>query len=235
MILPAIDIYNEQCVRLRKGDFSNVTIYGSPVEIAEKLIDRGYNRMHLVDLNGAKDGFFTNWKVVKEIVSMGVFLQVAGGVRDRATAEQLLNLGVGRVVFGSLSIQYQKQVRAIIKDLGKDKISFFWDGKKVNDQFTLFTHGWCQKSDIGIGELIDAFGDSIPDIVFVTDINRDGRLLGVNESLYQFLKAKYPHVRWGASGGVKDLNEVNQLAPYVSEVVVGKKILDSMTKVERAC
>ena len=227
MILPAIDLIDNKCVRLSQGDYKRVEYFSkTPLEIAKNYEKQGFRWLHLVDLEGAKIGQPVNldtFKVIKR--NTNLYIQYGGGVRSVDTIEKLITMGVDRILISTLSIRKKEEMRKLVKKFGSERFAFCWDGKFIDDEFKIFDQGWLEASDLGFKELFDFYEDCLPSIVFVTDISRDGMMSGANVDLYESIKKTFPKLSLGASGGVTTLQEVKALRKSCSNVIIGKALL----------
>jgi len=226
IIIPAIDIYNNKVVRLTKGDFNNITYYkNTPLHQAQIFEEIGFEIIHIIDLLGSKTGKFTSMESVKSIKS-GTKLEIefGGGVRDIKTASAVFETGAEYAIIGSLSVKNKNEFELIVKNYSAEKIIAAVDVKNEK----LFISGWTEESQLSLDQHIDyCLGLNIKRFL-CTDISRDGMLEGPNIELYKTLLKKYPGIKLIASGGVKDLNDINALNkinPYA--VVVGKAIYEN--------
>lgn len=227
MILPAIDLIGNRCVRLTQGDYEEVEYFSrTPLQIAKDYEREGFEWLHLVDLQGAKLGQPQNLATFESIKkNTNLLVQYGGGVRSLDTIEKLISIGVDRILISTLSIREKKKMEKLIKKFGSERFAFCWDGKFVNGVFQVFDQGWLKASDLSFEELYQFYEDCLPSVVFVTDISRDGMMSGSNIELYYSLKKKYPKMSIGASGGVTSLDEVQALKNICSNVIIGKALL----------
>lgn len=227
MILPAIDLIGNRCVRLTQGDYEEVEYFSrTPLQIAKDYEREGFEWLHLVDLQGAKLGQPQNLATFESIKkNTNLLVQYGGGVRSLDTIEKLISIGVDRILISTLSIREKKKMKKLIKKFGSERFAFCWDGKFVNGVFQVFDQGWLKASDLSFEELYQFYEDCLPSVVFVTDISRDGMMSGSNIELYYSLKKKYPKMSIGASGGVTSLDEVQALKNICSNVIIGKALL----------
>ena len=219
LLIPAIDLKNSQCVRLRQGEYDDVTVFSdNPAEVSKDWIKKGAKRLHVVDLDGASAGYPKNKQVIKNILkSVGddIPVQVGGGMRDLDTIESTLDMGVTYVVIGT----------AAVKNPGllKDACAAFFghiivsidakDGKVATD-------GWSKLSGHEVIDLAKKYEDDGVEAILYTDIGRDGMLSGVN--LDATLKlAQSISIPVIASGGVADISDIKNLCKIESEGVMG--------------
>lgn len=227
MIIPAIDLINNKCVRLTQGDYGNIEYFSqTPLQIAKDYEKEGFKWLHLVDLDGARLGQPQNletFKVIKK--STNLLIQYGGGIRSIEAIEKLISIGVDRILISTFSIREKEKMKKLVKKFGCERFAFCWDGKFINDEFVVFDQGWLKTSDLSFEELYDFYAECLPSLVFVTDIACDGMMSGANIELYKHLKRVYPKLRIGASGGVRSLQEVQILNQTCSNVIIGKALL----------
>lgn len=218
--IPSIDIYNNRVVRLFKGDFNKITEYpGTPLEYAMSFKKSGIKRIHLIDLNGAKDGGTHNFDIIKEIiVKTHLELEVGGGIRSFERVSNLLQLGVSYIIVGTLTLKNYKMTRQIIETYpGKIVLALDCYGSKIAIK------GWQEKTTIDIEEVLDLYKGLPIESILYTDIERDGTLTGYNiESLKKICNATDIPVI--ASGGFRDLRDIKELieVPNIKGFIIGK-------------
>ncbi|NQT33173.1 MAG: 1-(5-phosphoribosyl)-5-[(5-phosphoribosylamino)methylideneamino]imidazole-4-carboxamide isomerase [Candidatus Omnitrophica bacterium] len=206
-IIPAIDLIKGKTVRLEQGEYDRELSYDiSPVEAARKWMDMGAELIHVVDLDGAKEGFPFNLPVIKEIVSsVAVPVEVGGGFRTIADIEQALDLGVMRVVVGSRAFEDKDFAKECIADFG-DKVIFSVDVKGLKPSI----RGWKETVDMDVCVMLEEFRFSGANEIIYTDIASDGMLSGPNiEELERVLDAV--DIKIISAGGVKTVEDIRQL------------------------
>jgi phosphoribosylformimino-5-aminoimidazole carboxamide ribotide isomerase len=234
-VIPAIDLLGGQCVRLYKGDFDKVTEYKfDPRELASRYSAAGLQRLHVVDLDGAKTGIPAHLDVIAELTTnLGVAVQVGGGIREREQVDSLLAAGADRVVIGSTAVKEPKKVMDWIADLGADRIVLGLDIDFHSGVPMTLTHGWTKTSDASLWTLLDEYIAAGARHVLCTDISRDGTLQGPNTDLYTECHARYPDAQFIASGGVSEAAELPILkSTGVASVVTGRALLDGKLTLE---
>lgn len=231
LLFPAIDILNSQAVRLLHGDYNKVTVYGQPLEMANKWKLQGAEYLHIVDLNGAKDGLSKNLNVIKEIVeNVNINIQLGGGIRTLENIRMILDIGVTRVILGSICVLNPDLVRQAIKEFGSERIVCGIDSK--NEKVAI--NGWLEDSSDSPYDLGLKMSDAGVKYVVFTDITRDGALTGVNVDASSKMMQK-TGLKVIASGGVstlQDLIDLNQKNLYGA--ILGKAIYDNRFNVEQA-
>ncbi len=229
-LFPAIDLKNGQCVRLAQGDFNAVTVYdANPMRMARKFHDAGARWLHIVDLDGARDGQSKQLDIIEEIAEkVSLKLQTGGGIRDAATIEQLLAAGAERIVIGSLAVKNQPMVQEWLRHFGPERIVIACDVKlDAKGEPEVLTHGWQSGSHQSLWELLDAYADSGLMTVLCTDVGRDGMLTGANNQLYARFQRRFPTLEILASGGVSNIEDLIGLARQgLTGAIIGKAIYE---------
>lgn len=206
-IFPAIDLYEGQAVRLLKGDYAQKTVYSAdPAAVAEGFKKVGARYIHLVDLEGARDGGTPNFDTISEIVRRsGLLAEVGGGIRDEATVEKYLAAGVYRVILGTAAVSDRALLASLLKKYG-ERVAVGVDVREGR----VAVKGWRELST----ETLDGFCAQLQDMgvktIICTDISKDGAMQGTNRALYKELSAKY-NMGIVASGGVSTLDDVRAL------------------------
>lgn len=225
IIFPAIDLRGGNCVRLYKGDFKQETIFSDkPWEMALKWQEAGAQYLHLVDLDGALAGKPVNTEVIRKIVStLQIPVQLGGGLRNEASLEAAFELGITRVILGSIAVKKPEFVKEAIKKYGGEKIVVGIDAKDG----IVAVEGWGISGQMKAVDLAKAMAEVGVKHIVYTDISRDGTLEGVNVAATAAL-AKETGLSVIASGGVKDLADIRALMPYeqqgVEGVITGKAL-----------
>ena len=230
LLVPAIDLRGGRCVRLLQGRFDAETVYSDdPLEILQRYQTLGARTIHVVDLDGARDGSQGNRPAIARLAAVpGVRLQVGGGVRSRAVADELLALGVERVVVGSVAVTEPDEVAAWLRDLGAHRVVLAFD-VRIDEGGTprLATHGWEKQTRTSLWDAVESFGRHGLRHVLCTDVARDGALSGPNVELYTEAARRYPAIEWQASGGVSAAGDLHALAKTgVAAVVSGRALLE---------
>lgn len=223
IIFPAIDIRNGKCVRLTEGRFDQETVFAeNPVEVALRWQAEGGQFLHVVDLDGALAGSPVNLSTVRLIVeAVDMPVQVGGGIRSLTTIEELLQIGVRRVILGSIAVKQPTLVAEACRRFGEQIVV----GIDARDGIAA-VDGWGKSGGVPAVELASSMaGIGVERIIF-TDISRDGKLSGVNISATAAL-AKQAKINVIASGGVKDMSDIRALrqAPEgIEGVIIGKAL-----------
>ena len=206
-LFPAIDLYNGCAVRLLHGDYDKMTVYSNqPLCIALDFASCGADAVHIVDLQGARDGTTPNFETVIKIKKeSGLFCEVSGGVRSMEVIEKYLDAGLDRVILGTSAL---KDTALLLKALDKygDKIAV---GADIKDG-KIAVKGWLESSDTDVYTFCDTMQSYGVKTLICTDISTDGALQGTNRALYQELTAKYG-MDITASGGVSSLEDIKEL------------------------
>ncbi len=231
LLVPAIDIRGGRCVRLLQGRFDAETVYAEdPADVLAQYLELGARRIHVVDLDGARAGSQGNRDTLARLVTAAPeqALQVGGGVRTRQTAEDLLSLGLARVVVGSVAVSQPAEVRTWLRELGADRVVLAFDVRlDASGTPRLATHGWENQTDTSLWDAVEGYLAAGLRHVLCTDVARDGALTGPNVALYAEAVRRYPAVEWQASGGVARIDDLHALAATgVASVVSGKALLE---------
>ena len=227
-LYPAIDLHEGKAVRLFKGDYNQVTDYGDPKAQALKWKEAGATFLHLVDLDGAKDGGFKNLEAVKAILSTGIDAELGGGIRSIEQIDVLLSIGIKRVILGSsaLNLDFVKQA---IDKYGSDKIVVGIDCKNM----MVATHGWLNTSDIEATDFANKLKNIGVKTIIFTDIAKDGTLTGISvESTKKMVETGLDIV---ASGGAKSLDDIKIAEEIGCEgIILGKSIYNGNIDLKEA-
>lgn len=231
LLIPAIDIRGGRCVRLLQGRFDAETVYADdPATVLEQYLGLGARRVHVVDLDGARAGAQGNREALARLVAAAPkdALQVGGGVRTRETADELIALGIGRVVVGSVAVTQPDEVRSWLRELGPDRVVLAFDVRlDAGGTPRLATHGWENQTETSLWDAVEAYLPTGLRHVLCTDVARDGALSGPNVALYREAVRRYSSVQWQASGGVSVASDLHSLADAgVAAVVSGKALLE---------
>jgi phosphoribosylformimino-5-aminoimidazole carboxamide ribotide isomerase len=235
-LIPAIDLRDGRCVRLLRGDFAAETRYSAdPRELVERYRGFGADWLHIVDLDGARDGKAGNRGIIVELAAQGaVRLQVGGGLRDTAAVSQMLEAGVARVVIGSAAVTQADQVRTWLDDFGPERVVLAFD-VRLDESGTprVAIHGWREQSALSLWDAVADFADFDLQHVLCTDVSRDGALSGPNVELYAEAVRRFPHIEWQASGGVRDARDLQALDRAGARAAVsGKALLEELIPLE---
>lgn len=238
MIIPAIDLIDGAVVRLYQGDYEQKTEYKlDPVDVVNQYADQGATWLHIVDLTGAKDTDKRQLTLIQSMVATGrMDFQAGGGIRSEDDVKQLLDIGVKRVVIGSLAVKQPELVKSWVTQYGPEAIVLALDiNIDENGNKMIATHGWQENSGVALEGLLEDFQSVGAKHVLCTDISRDGTLQGANAELYAEMKLRFPDIQWQASGGIGALSDINALKPTnVDGVILGRALLEGKFTVAEA-
>jgi len=217
-LFPAIDIYGGKAVRLLHGDYAKMTIYNeNPLVVAQDFIACGAKNIHIVDLEGAKDGTTPNLNLISRIAACGLFAEVGGGIRSEEVAARYLDAGVGRVILGTAAVTDPGLLERLVARFG-ERIAVSVD---VKDGYAAI-RGWQENSSLTCDALCQRLQDTGVRTVICTDISRDGAMRGTNRALYADLSQRYA-MNFIASGGVSSMEDVIALRDLnVYGAIIGK-------------
>jgi phosphoribosylformimino-5-aminoimidazole carboxamide ribotide isomerase len=236
LLIPSIDLKAGHCVRLIKGDFSAETRYDAgPKELLRRYSALGAPWLHVVDLDGAKDGTMVNRALVLALAAeRALKLQVGGGIRSAETIEDLLAHGVERVVVGSAAVEEPRSVIAWLKRFGHERVCLAFDVRSdALGMPRVRTRGWTKSAPHDLWHAVKPFLAHGLKHVLCTDIERDGTLAGPNLALYTQAMLHLPCLAWQASGGVRDAADLAALAATgVAAAVSGRALLEGRIKLE---
>ena len=231
-IIPAVDIKDRKAVRLFKGDPNAVTVYGDdPVSVAKQWEEKGAKHLHIVDLDGAFEGRPKNYKIVEKIVaSVSIPVEFGGGLRNFEAAKTMIDIGVERIVIGSLAYTNKDEFMKIV-DAFPNKVVVGIDAKDGK----VAIKGWLEKTQYTPLEFAKQY-DQLDIWGFLyTDVNRDGAMVGPNIEGTKKLaeNLKHPVIASGGVGSIEDVQKLYQLKKYgVYGVVVGKALYEGKIKLE---
>jgi len=225
-IIPAIDIIEGKCVRLTQGDYEQKKIYNEhPLEVAKEFEDAGLQRLHLVDLDGAKAGSVKNWKVLETIAAKtSLTIDFGGGIKKEEDVKVVFNSGAALATIGSLAVKNEFEFVKWLLTFGADK---FLLGADVKEE-KIAVGGWLETTDIWIYDFIQKYTDHGVQQIFCTDVSKDGKLEGPSIELYKNIINKFPKLHFIASGGVSSIKDLEELqAIGCRGVIVGKAIYEN--------
>jgi len=218
-IFPAIDLYEGQVVRLYKGDYNQMTVYGNhPLEVAKEFVEKGAEYIHVVDLEGAKSGETPNLEIIRQIAEeTNLFIEVGGGIRTMEVIERYLSGGVDRVIIGTAAIEKEDMLKEALAKY-REKIAV---GVDIKDGFVAIK-GWTEQSKYGVDEFCEKMQNLGVETIICTDISKDGAMKGTNRALYRDLSQKFK-LKIIASGGVSTMEDVEELTKMNLEgAIIGK-------------
>lgn len=231
-IFPAIDLRGGRVVRLTQGDYSRMTVYGDdPCAQARQFIGAGAKYLHVVDLDGARDGTLANFETIAALVQQGgLFIEVGGGIRDEARIEKYLSLGVGRCILGTIAVRDFDFTCRMIRRYG-EAIAVGVDARDGK----VAVAGWEQTSALDGVEFCKRLRDVGCAAVIYTDIARDGAMQGTNLPLYRRLAREVPGLAVTASGGISRLEELAALeAMGTAAAILGKSLYTGAIELQQA-
>lgn len=224
-IIPAIDIIDGHCVRLTRGDYSQRKIYDcSPLEMAQAFEDCGVERLHLVDLDGAKASSPRNLKTLEQIADkVSLELEWGGGIATEADLRSVFSCGANQAIIGSVAALYPDDFSKWLRTFGPDKMIL---GADIKDGLVA-VKGWLKTSSLSLEELIDLFIPQGLSQAIVTDISKDGMLQGPSTELYKRLQNRYPGLCICVSGGISSMEDILSLDKAgLPRVIVGKALYE---------
>jgi len=230
-IFPAIDLINGQVVRLLKGDYDKVTVYGNdPVSVAKDFESCGAEYIHIVDLDAAKDGCVHNFDIIKAICDeTNLKVEIGGGVRSEEVIKQYIDAGVFRVILGTIAIKNPDFTKDMINKY-KEKIAI---GVDISEGMVAI-HGWTEVSAISCNELFADLECAGASCVICTDISKDGAMQGTNLELYRDLSQKYS-INIVASGGVSSMDDIRALKDMnIYGAILGKALYTGAVDLKEA-
>lgn len=229
-LIPSIDLRGGRCVRLLQGDFNAETRYDhDPSDLLRRYAALGASWLHVVDLDGARDGQLANRALIAALAELQLLrLQVGGGVRSRAVVQDLLGLGVARVAVGSAAVEAREEVAGWLREFGPESICLAFDVQHdASGVPRLRTRGWREGTSVALWDAVAAYADAGLRHVLCTDIARDGALGGPNLALYGEAQRRFPAICWQASGGVSGAADLAALrALGLAAAISGKALLE---------
>lgn len=224
-IIPAIDIIDGKCVRLTKGDYDQKKIYNeNPLEVAKMFEGAGIRYLHLVDLDGSKAKEIRNAKVLDDIASKtSLKIDFGGGIRSDQDINIAFNAGARQVNLGSVALENKQLYEQWLKKFGSEKIILSADS--TNRKIAI--NGWQEESEVDLFELVTEYESLGNKYIVCTDISKDGMLEGIAVDLYKDLMKTFPGQKIIASGGVKDISDVEAAAALKMDgIIIGKAIYE---------
>lgn len=225
-LIPAIDLIDGKVVRLTEGDYAQKKIYADhPLDMAKQFEDIGIQRLHLVDLDGAKKGEVVNWKVLEAITSnTNLKVDFGGGVKKEEDVVRIIESGACWVTIGSMAVKKPEVVWEWIESYGADR---FFLGADVRDE-KIAISGWQEMTAIDIHKFISSYLAVGLDYIFCTDISKDGRLEGSAVELYERILSRSSTIKLVASGGVSSMDDLYALQEAGCHgVIIGKAIYEN--------
>jgi phosphoribosylformimino-5-aminoimidazole carboxamide ribotide isomerase len=234
-VIPAIDIIDGKCVRLTQGDYEQKKIYNEdPSEVAKEFEDAGIKRLHLVDLDGAKEKRIINHKVLEKIAnSTGLIIDFGGGIQSDVDIQKAFDFGAKMITGGSIAVKNQEMFLGWLEKFGPEKIILGADAK---DEMIAIS-GWQESTKVSVFDFIEEYLKKGIKYTISTDVAKDGLLQGPSFELYEKMQAKFSDLNIIASGGVSEMKDLEKLNEQgVFGVIVGKAIYEgkiSLKELER--
>ncbi len=225
-IIPAIDLIDGKLVRLTEGDYAKKTVYkNDPLDMARQFEDAGINRLHIVDLDGAKKGAVVNWKVLEEITGKtSLLVDFGGGVKHESDVQRIIECGASWVTIGSMAAKQPEVFSEWLDHYGADK---FFLGADVRDE-KIAVNGWQETTALDVHEFIAGYLALGLHYVFCTDISKDGKLEGPSTALYKKILSSTKGINLVASGGVSHIDDLVLLREAGCHgVIIGKAIYEN--------
>ncbi len=224
-IIPAIDILEGKCVRLTRGKFETRKLYDpNPLAVARRFEEAGLRRLHLVDLDGARTRRVVNWRVLETIAGKtSLRVDFGGGVQSEEDLQLAFDCGARQVNLGSVAVKDRPAVLEWLRHWGSERLILSADVQQGN----IAIHGWQERTEMALFQLVDAYRDAGLRYLACTDISRDGMLQGPALDLYRTLRARYPDLFIIASGGVSRAIDITSLAENrIDGVIIGKALYE---------
>ncbi len=230
-LIPAIDIIDGKCVRLTQGDYGQKTVYNeNPLEVAKQIEGAGIKRLHLVDLDGAKQKKIINHKVLETIsANTKLYVDFGGGLQSEKDLTIAFNAGAKQITGGSIAVKNTEMFSGWISKFGADKIILGADCKSA----MIAISGWQETTEISVFKLIEDYLKKGIQYCICTDVAKDGLLQGPSFELYQEIQTKFPTLKLIASGGVtsiEDIEKLNDMKMYGA--IIGKAFYEGRIKLE---
>lgn len=230
LIIPAIDLYQGQCVRLRQGQFDQKTVYSkNPLVLIQHYADLGAKQLHIVDLLGAKTGEIAELELIRSMAKTPLSLQVGGGIRSLSQASQILDAGVDTLVLGSIAITNPPLALDLIQSAQPKKIVLAIDVHIDQDDGLpkAATHGWQSRSSVSAWDILEQYQELSIEKILMTDIACDGMMQGPNFSLYEEALKRFPNLAFQASGGIRNIQDIRSLSQLgLSAVILGRLLYE---------
>jgi phosphoribosylformimino-5-aminoimidazole carboxamide ribotide isomerase len=229
LIIPAIDLQEGACVRLKQGQFDQLTQFDVlPVERASYFATTGAKRLHVVDLDGARQGSMQQLPLICSMQNTGISVQAGGGIRTLKQAQQCIESGINRLVIGSIAISNPVLTAQIIQEIGPEHIILAID-VRIKDAIPIpAINGWQTTSQSTLWEVVSYYQQLGINQILCTDIACDGMMSGPNFNLYQQATDRFPNIFWQASGGIRNEEDIAALdAIGISAAILGLTLYQS--------
>lgn len=224
-IIPAIDIMDGKCVRLTQGNFKKKKIYSEdPLEVALQFQNADLEYLHLIDLDGAREGEVVNWDVIYELQEKTALqIDYGGGVKTDEDVARLMELDIYQINIGSIAIREPEKFKRWMNEYGASNFILSADVKGEN----VMINGWLEPTDLRLFELVEDYMKSGLEYLTCTDISTDGMLEGPNFTLYEKLRQRFPDLKITASGGISSLDDLKKLKSIgVYGSIIGKALYE---------
>ncbi len=224
-IIPAIDIINGKCVRLTKGDYAQMNIYNEdPLEVASMFEGHGFKRLHLVDLDGAKEKRVINYNILEKLAGKtSLFIDFGGGIQSDDDLRIAFECGAKQITGGSIAVKNPELFEKWLENYGPEKIIL---GADVKDK-KIAVSGWQEKSEVHLFDFLEKYVEKSVKYVISTDVAKDGMLKGPAFELYEEMTERFNELNVIASGGVSEMKDVEKLSETsVFGVIIGKAIYE---------
>lgn len=209
LIIPAIDLQAGVCVRLRQGQFDQVTEFDHPpVERAAYFAKKGAKRLHIVDLDGARMGAMQQLPLIRAMQNTGITVQAGGGIRSMEQAQRCVDAGISYLVLGSIAISNPQLTQQIIEQVKPDQIVLAFDIRMEENSPVPAINGWQTRSNSTLWEVVSYYQQLGIKQILCTDIACDGMMDGPNFNLYQQAVERFPNISWQASGGIRTTQDI---------------------------
>jgi phosphoribosylformimino-5-aminoimidazole carboxamide ribotide isomerase len=231
-IIPAIDIIDGKCVRLEQGNYDKITLYHKkPLEVAKKFEDAGLEKLHLVDLDGARAGLVKNWKVLETIAGKtSLIIDFGGGIKTEKDVSIVFDSGAALATIGSIAVKNEEEFVKWLLKFSADKFLLSADVK--NEKITV--SGWQEETEIWVYDFIQKYIDNGIKQIFCTDVSKDGKLGGPAIDLYKNIISKFLDLFFIASGGVSSIDDLKKLEDIgCKAAIVGKAIYENRISLEQ--
>ncbi|MDX2191212.1 MAG: 1-(5-phosphoribosyl)-5-[(5-phosphoribosylamino)methylideneamino]imidazole-4-carboxamide isomerase [Bacteroidota bacterium] len=228
-IIPAIDIIGGKCVRLSQGDYSSAKqYYDNPLDVAMMFEDNGIKRLHMVDLDGAKEKKIINYKVLEKVASKtSLHIDFGGGIQSDNDLKIAFESGARQITGGSIAVKNKDLFGSWLKSYGSEKIIL---GADTKDKMIAIS-GWQEKSEVHLFDLCEYYLDKGINYCISTDVAKDGMLQGPSFDLYKEMQDRFPNLQIIASGGVSQIKDIEMLSEMkIYGVIIGKAIYEGNIK-----
>ncbi|MGN6293818.1 MAG: 1-(5-phosphoribosyl)-5-[(5-phosphoribosylamino)methylideneamino]imidazole-4-carboxamide isomerase [Chitinophagaceae bacterium] len=230
-IIPAIDIIDGKCVRLTQGDYNQQTTYHEqPLEVAKQFEAAGLRRLHLVDLDGARQKAVKNWKVLEAIAAnTSLEIDFGGGINSQEDVQLVFDSGARWATVGSIAVKNEAELEKWLLHFGAEKFMLGADVKEKK----IAIHGWMETTAVSVFDFIEQYSRKGIRQLFCTDVSKDGKLEGPSTVLYKEILERFPSLWFIASGGVSSLDDLYRLKEIGCRgAIVGKAIYENRISLE---